>query len=470
MLRSGVNDISGIEFGRSFVNEAIRGTRSHNLPGKAVDMTLLHPHRINRRAVLARSAAAVALAGLVQAGMSPVSGRTPAARDEYAALVDANTGFALDLYRELRAADDGNLLFSPYSISLALAMTYAGAEGETATEMADVLSFDPGDAAIHDAFGTLTADIVARGNAVASDLEGTSALRIANALWGEQSFPFDPAFVEEVATHYDGGLERTDFLNAPDAAREEINSWVEEQTDGRIEAIVPEDVISGLTRLVLANAIAFSSGWRTHFAEEYTGDAPFSLQDGTSVEVPFMFRARSYPYARLDSAHLVELAYAADGFAMTFIMPDEGEFDAVEASLDTDSLQDMVGQLESTQVELFLPRFGFESAASLPDILQALGMTAAFDPEVADFSGMVEGAAAENLFIGDVLHKAFISVDEEGTDAAAATIIATGPVSAPQPEEEPVELAIDRPFLFLIRDTRTGTILFLGRVMNPLGA
>lgn len=431
-------------------------------------MTLRHPHRIDRRALLARSAAAAAFAGALRDGTFSAAAQTPVGQDGFAGLVAANTTFALDLYRELRASADGNLLFSPYSISLALAMTYAGARGETAMQMADTLALDPQDAAIHETLGALTADLVARGNAGGDDDDGGErGLRIANALWGEQSFPFDPAFTGLLETHYDAGLELTDFVDAPDDAREEINDWVAEQTEDRIKDIVPPGAISALTRLVLANAIYFYGVWRSTFDEVNTEDDAFHLIDGTTVDVPFMRQTASFPYAGVEGAQLVELPYEAAGFRMTIILPDEGEFEAFEDGLAQDSLQGMLDSLESTRLRLRLPRFEFDFAASLGDTLRSLGMTDAFDPDRADFSGMIEGDPDEELVISEVLHKAFISVDEEGTEAAAATVVIMETTSAAPEPQEPIELWIDRPFLFAIRDAETGTILFLGRVLDP---
>ncbi len=432
-------------------------------------MTTDQPAHLNRRTLIARSAAAAVFAALAS--------RLPAAAipPEYVSTEDlaaANTAFALDLYRELRQDPAPNLLVSPYSISMALAMTFAGARGETAAQMEEVLGFDVPGLAIDASFAELTGDLLTRGN-VEPDPDrggGENGLRLANALWGEQTLPFSSDVLARLEQHYGAGLQQTDFINAPDAARDEINDWVEEQTEDRIQDIVPEGAITTLTRLVLANAIYFYGSWQHDFDPEATTDEPFHLLDGETVDVPLMYKEREFAYAAVDGLQLVSLPYAGAGLNMTIILPDEGTFEDVEQSLDAATLQAAIDELSMTPLYFWMPKFEFEFATSLATNLKALGMTDAFDPDRADFTGMLdEGADAEDgLVISDVLHKAFIAVDEAGTEAAAATVIMMEATSA-QPEEkpEPIEVRVDRPFLFAIRDRQTGTILFLGRVLDP---
>lgn len=421
-------------------------------------MNTRQPHPLTRRTLLTGSLA-LPLAGLALAPSMSAGAQTPAPDP---AIVAGNTAFALDLYAELGAAAGGNLLFSPFSISQALAMTYAGAVGETAAQMAATLGFDLPAPALGEAFGRLNADLIARG----AGGEGEGALRIANALWGEQTYPFSEAFSAELERSYGAGLQETDFAGAPEAAREEINAWVAEQTEDRIEDIVPEGVITELTRLVLANAIYFYGPWRDTFDSAATEDDTFHLLDGGEVTVPFMFQQETFPYAAGDGWQAIELPYEQEGFAMTILLPDEGTFEDYEAGLDAETLDAALGQLDWREMDLFFPKFQFDFGASVADALKALGMTDAFDGDRADFSGMVDGTPSEELAIGDVLHKAFIGVDEDGTEAAAATAVIVGPTSA-APPEDPLEVRVDRPFLFAIRDTVTGTLLFLGRVMDP---
>jgi serpin B len=400
---------------------------------------------------------------------APIALSATAQQDDIPTLVDGNTTFAFDLYGELRDDSEGNLLFSPYSVSQALAMTYAGAEGETATQMADVLSFTLPEPALHEAFSGLNADLVERGTAEDDPEIGQTAraLHLANGLWGEQTFPFSEDFIAELAQDYGAGLQQTDFINAPEAARQEINGWVAEQTEERIQDIVPEGKITPATVLVLANAIYFYGGWEYPFEPIDTYDHDFFLLDGTTVSVPFMSQQEFLPYLRGNGFQAIEFPYAGSDFAITVILPDEGQFDTVEQGIDPAILNAAIEQLAPTDVRVYLPKFEFTfGTISLVDALQALGMTDAFDPFRADFAGMIEETAADkgSLCISDVLHKAFISVDEEGTEAAAATVVIMGTPIATVPQ---AEVRIDRPFLFAIRDTRTGTLLFLGRVMDP---
>lgn len=383
-------------------------------------------------------------------------------------LVTGNTAFALKLYAALRQDADGNMLVSPYSISQALAMTYAGAKGETATQMAEVLSFTVPQPALHEEFSALNADMITRGNAEANEdnTETARALRIANALWGEQTFPFNPDYDAQIEQYYGAGLQPTDFANAPEEARGEINDWVADQTEDRIENIVPEGSITPDTRLVLANAIWFYGGWAETFSEDSTEDGEFFLTDGSTVTVPFMYNWTHLPYAHGNGFQIVEFPYQGSGFTFTVILPDEGTFDTFEENLDPAALNAAIAQLSTTEVRVYLPKFEFEFGTSLAQTLHALGMEDAFNPDRADFTGMVDGTPPAPLYIGDVLHKAFISVDENGTEAAAATVIIMEAGAAPA-EEDPIDLRIDRPFLFAIRDTQTGTLLFLGRVTNP---
>jgi serpin B len=427
--------------------------------------------QFTRRTLLKGSA--VALPGFA------AGARFSAASDQHEPspdLVDDNSTFALDLYAELRQAADNegrNIFFSPYSVSQALAMVYAGAAGETAGQMADTLSFMLDQPELHEAFSKLNDDLIERGNSEGDPDAGDTArsLHIANALWGEQTYPFSNTYIEDLEQFYGAGLQQTDFINEPEDARDEINDWVADQTQDRIQDIVPEGNITSETRLVLANAIYFASSWYTPFWEDGTEDDDFFLLDDSTVTASFMFLHDHLPYAAGDGFEAVQLAYAGadyspSGFAFTVIMPDEGEFESFEEGLDADVLSDVIDQLSSTEIRLYLPKFTFEFDASLADTLQTMGMTDAFDPSTADFSGMVEGAPPEPLYIGAVLHKAFVSIDEKGTEAAAATVVEMAAGAAP-PEEEPPDVRINRPFLFAIRDTESGTLLFLGRVLDP---
>lgn len=382
-------------------------------------------------------------------------------------LVDGNTAFGFELYGALASQNDGNLFVSPYSVSQALAMTYAGAGGNTAAQMAETMQFLLEQDALPPAFQALNDDLIARGTADADPDNGypPRSLQIANGLWGEQTVPFDPAFSDELAGSYGAGLQPADFLNDPDGAREEINRWVADHTEQRIEDIVPEGAITPATLLVLANAIYFYGGWLHTFSEDRTAGDVFTLVDGAQVTAPFMVQQEFFRYGAGDGYQIVELPYAGSGFVFTVVLPDEGAFGTIEGSLDPAFLDAALASTTSRELILHLPKFEFTSSASLGDTLHAMGMTDAFDPELADFSGMLAPDSRTQIFIGDVLHKAFIAVDERGTEAAAATAVMM--VGAAAPVDEPLEVRIDRPFVFLIQDSQTGTVLFMGRVMDP---
>jgi serpin B len=392
-----------------------------------------------------------------------------ASADQVAAVVDGNTAFGFDLYAALRE-QEGDLFLSPYSISLALAMTYAGARGETAEEMAQTLHFTLPQEQLHPAFNAL--DLVVRGageepeSDASSEMEGDPfVLHVANSLWGERTYEFQDPFLDTLARDYGAGLRLVDFAQAPEEARQAINGWVEEQTEERIKDLIPEGAINTLTRLVLANAIYFKAAWSYPFNEGLTKDAPFQQLDGSQVDVPMMTwtQPERASYAAGDGYQIVALPYEGGSAEMLLIVPDQGQFAAVEAALDADWLDGALDALQMEPLMLTMPRFETESEIGLADTLKALGMPAAFDPNRADFSGM-DGTT--ELYISDVFHKAFVNVDEEGTEAAAATAVVVAVESA-MPAESVVELTVDRPFIFLIREQESGAVLFLGRVVDP---
>jgi len=411
-----------------------------------------------RRLVLLMLAAMLCLSGGL--GVAAQNDATPA-------LVEGNTAFALDLYAVLRSDTSGNLVVSPYSISQALAMTWAGAEGNTASQIASTLHFPLDEPALASAFQQSNEDLTTRGTAGADPDYGYPArsLQLANGLWGEQTFPFDPAFIDHLAEFYGAGLHPADFLHDPEGAREEINGWVAEHTGDKIQNIVPEGALTEGSRLVLANAVYFYGGWLETFDEDKTKDGEFTLVDGATITTPFMHQQAHFGYSAGDGYQVIELPYAGSRFAFTMIVPDAGQFDTVEQGLDTTQLTTAIAGIGRQELILAMPKFEFEYDAALADTLEALGMTDAFDPDLADFDGMLDASAPEPLVIGDVLHKAFIAVDENGTEAAAATAVLMAGAGAPA--GGPLTVDIDRPFVFLIRDTETGTVLFMGRVMDP---
>jgi serpin B len=374
-------------------------------------------------------------------------------------LVDGNSAFAFDLFQALRE-EEGNLFYSPYSISLALAMTYAGARGETEQQMADTLHFLLPQETLHPAFNTLDLELAKRGQEVTEEEGDTFQLNIANSIWGQQNFEFLPEFLDTLALNYGAGLRLVDFINATEEARQAINQWVEDQTEEKIKNLIPEGTLNEMTRLVLANAIYFNAGWMYPFEEANTKDSSFHLLDGSTVTAPFMSQEEEFRYAEGDGYKAVELPYVGGKTSMVILLPEEGQFNTFEESLDSPRVEQIISALQMQNVRLSMPKFEFESAFSLKEILAEMGMPKAFDQ--ADFSGM-DGKM--DLFISEILHKAYVSVDEEGTEAAAATAVIVSLTALP---EAPIEMTLDHPFIFMIRDIETGTILFMGKVMNPV--
>jgi len=378
---------------------------------------------------------------------------------EQALLVEGNSAFAFELYQALKGEED-NLFYSPYSISLALAMTYAGARGETAQQMADTLQFLLEQERLHPAFNWLDAELAKRGEGAAGkDGEGFR-LNIVNAIWGQKDYEFLPSLLDVLAENYGAGLRILDFITETEKSRLTINDWVSDQTEGRIEDLIPQGAINELTRLVLTNAIYFNAAWECPFDEDMTADGLFYLLDGGQVTVPMMKQMESFGYTEGEGYQAVELPYDGGELSMVILLPEAGKFEAFEETLNAQQVDAIISDLQYTEVTLTMPQFEFDSEFSLKDTLAEMGMPIAFSGG-ADFSGMTGNP---ELFISDVVHKAFVAVDEAGTEAAAATAVIMELTAVPEP---PVEVTIDRPFIFLIRDIETGAILFVGRVLNP---
>jgi len=373
--------------------------------------------------------------------------------------VEGNSAFAFDLYQYLRD-EDGNLFYSPFSISLAMAMTYAGARGETEEQMAETLQFLLSQEKLHPAFNALDLLLASRGESAEGTDDKGFRLNIVNAIWGQKDYDFLAEFLDVLAENYGAGLRLLDFINAPEESRITINDWVSEQTEGRIKDLIPQGAIDALTRLVLTNAIYFNAAWLNPFEENLTDDAAFHLLGGGEVTVPMMRQTESFGYAEGEGYQAVELLYDGGELSMVILLPEMGQFEAFEDSLDSDYVDSILSGVDYGQVALTMPKFEFESEFGLVDTLDNMGMPAAFSAQ-ADFSGM---NGTRDLAITDILHKAFVSVDEAGTEAAAATAVIIGETAMPG---EPVEVTVDRPFVFLIRDIKTDSILFIGRVMNP---
>jgi len=378
---------------------------------------------------------------------------------DQALVVEGNSAFAFDLYQALRE-QDGNLFYSPHSISVALAMTYAGARGQTAEQMAATLQFLLEQERLHPAFNWLDAELASRGEGAQGKDDEGFRLNIVNAIWGQKDYGFLTTFLDILAENYGAGLRILDFANETEKSRLAINDWVSDQTEERIEDLIPEGVITSLTRLVLTNAIYFNAAWEYPFDEDVTTEGDFYLLDSGQVSVPMMKQTESFGYTEGEGYQGVELRYDGGELSMVILLPEAGNFQAFEEGLQADQVSDIISGLQPGGVALTMPKFEFDSEFSLTDTLAEMGMPIAFSG-AADFSGMT---GSPDLFISEVIHKAFVSLDEAGTEAAAATAVIMDESATPG---EPTEVTIDRPFIFLIRDIETGAILFVGRVMNP---
>lgn len=370
-------------------------------------------------------------------------------------LVEGNTGFALDLYRALFDGEE-NLFLSPHSLSVVLAMTYAGARGDTETQMAEVLHFDLPQSELHPAFNALE-QTMASGSA--DDAESFQ-LRVVNALWGQQGDSFLDVFLDTLAENYGAGMWLVNFARAEET-RGQINDWGAERTGGRIEELLPAGAVDGATSLVLTNAAHFQAAWLHPFNERATREAAFTLLDGQQVQVPMMEQLAGLNYAEGSGVQAIDLPYAGGELSMVILLPDEGAFKDLATGLDAEQLGAILDGLAPANVRLALPRFSYDAGYELRAALTNLGMSDAFGNR-ADLSGM---DGTHELFIKQVYHQAFVDVDEAGTEAAAASAVVVARKGLPQVDHE---VRVDRPFLFLIRDIETDAILFLGHVVNPV--
>ena len=386
--------------------------------------------------------------------------RTIADPADAALAAEAINDFGLELLRNAAAGE--NAVLSPASIVLALAMARAGAQGDTAVEMDEVLRGAAADAnsgwlnALDAALAMRSGTFKDRFNKDADVL-----LRIANESFGQQGFPLESAYLEALASRFGAGVRLVDFIEHAEDARHQINAWVKDQTEDRIPELLPPGTVDSLTRLVLVNAIYLKAAWHVPFLLEGTKPAAFRGLDGAKVDVPTMHGSSGFRYAEGDGWQAVELPYVGRQLAMLVILPDD--LRAFEARLDGHGLSQITAALEDRLVTLALPRFGIESKVTMNQVLADMGMPLAFDPDKADFDGI--SSADDDLYISAVIHQANIDVDEEGTEAAAATGVVVGTTSA---GPEPVTMTVDRPFLFALRDLETGAILFLGRVVEPM--
>jgi serpin B len=362
--------------------------------------------------------------------------------------------FAVDLYRQL-AIEDGNLFFSPASISTALAMTWVGAGGQTALEAASVLHLNSDREKVLADYSQLL------GGLAGSD--STYTLNVANRLWGQKDFSFNKSYLERIQSCFGGGFQSVDFKSHPDEERLAINQWVARRTEDKIQNLLPAGTVNQDTRLILTNAVYFLGDWLFPFPKNRTKDVDFHLADGSIKSTPTMKLDKNLPYFSDDSLAMVALPYVGDDLEFLVILPHlKNGLPKIEAELNSASLEKNIQALSPKKVDVWLPRLDLSQDFNLGDILKRLGMKQAFSPSEADFSGMSDQG---ELFISSVVHKSFLKVDEQGTEAAAATGVTIGVTSMPSP---PTMFVADHPFLFLIRQKDTGVILFMGRYKNPL--
>lgn len=371
-------------------------------------------------------------------------------------VIAGNTRFALDMYAQLRQGQAANLFFSPASISTALAMTYAGARGQTEAVMAKTMHFDVPQEQLHATFRDLIAGLQKQPD--------KSELTIANRLWGEKSWKFANSFLATTRDHYGAELKTLDFRNDPDGSRQTINKWIEDRTRNRIRELLQKPNVKPDTRLILTNAVYFKAPWRSAFEAGMTQPVPFYLATGEQRDTPMMRQVEYAGHGERHGVQVLEKGYEGGTLSMVVLLPEKRDGLAdLEKRLDAKMLAELLSSTEGQKVDVWLPRFKFEQRVELAKTFKQMGMALAFSDD-ADFSGMTGN---RDLKIDDVIHKAFIAVYEEGTEAAAATAVVMAEITSAGPRPEPKTFRADHPFLFLIRDQATGTILFMGRLSEP---
>ena len=375
-------------------------------------------------------------------------------------VVDANNQFALDYYSQLKKKDSGNIFFSPFSISSALAMTYEGAKGQTAEEMRSVFYFPADDNLRRTEYAAIF-DELNKG-------DKKYKLSTANAIWAQKDYQFLAEYFNRVEKYYGGKANNLDFAKDPEGSRITINNWVEDQTNDKIKDLIPQRVIDALTRLVLTNAIYFKGEWVKQFNVEDTRDENFRISKNNSVKVPMMQRTdedAKFNYAENDKLQILEMPYSGEELSMLVLLPINDDLATLEDLLSTKKLSGWKKDLEEQRVKVFIPKFKFETKCFMADDLKTMGMPKAFQWPGADFSGM---DGTKNLYIGQVIHQAFVEVNEEGTEAAAATAVVMLEGAAPGQKTPKIPVfRADHPFIFLIQEKASGNILFMGRVVNP---
>ncbi len=376
--------------------------------------------------------------------------------EDLASLAAANTDFGVALYRQV-AKPGENVFFSPFSVTQAFSMVYAGARGNTEQQMRQALRFPLAQEQLHPAMNALDLVLQSRAEPKPEQKGKPPEFRVVNATWGQKGFVFEPDYLDVLALHYGAGLRAVDFQRDTETLRTQINDWVAGQTEDRIQDLLPKGFVTPDTRLVLVNALYFKGEWAHPFEPKRTASATFHLLDGGQKDVKMMERMGALARMQGDGFKGLALPYVGKAFRMVIIVPDSGRFEEVEARLSAPFLDTVRQQLRNDEVVLRLPKFQVESGFALPDAMKALGMVDAFN-DSADLSGI---SSQGNLVISGAQHKAFLAVDELGTEAAAATGIGVVDTSVPP------TITVDRPFLFLIEDVETKSVLFLGRLVTP---
>ncbi|MGA3013145.1 MAG: serpin family protein [Bacteroidales bacterium] len=374
------------------------------------------------------------------------------------AIAEGNNKFAFKLYNELKNKSDKNIIYSPFSISTALAMVYAGARNETADQIRQVMNFQPGEQ-----FNLEYKNFL---KTLSDSSQNHIKLNIANGLWVQENFNFYDSYLGLVTTNYDSELKRVDFINkdARERATVDINTWIEHKTNGKIRDILDRNSLDSFTRMVLVNAIYFYGDWAQPFQQEFTHPQDFFLSEQSHVNVPFVNRIARYNYYEDSTIKAIEIPYKDNKASMLIFLPnDRNGIAGFDMLFDYKYYVKVIDNLQSNEVSLAFPKFTTTYHKELEDILPNMGMPLAFSPLNADFSGMCD--IREHLYIKKVIHQAFIKVTEEGTEAAAATVVIMKAGSARIINIK--HFIADHPFIFLIKDNTTGSILFFGKLMNP---
>jgi serpin B len=398
----------------------------------------------------------------IEGNLSQAATITPAGISENS-VPEANNRFSASLYRQLAAGDTpGNIFFSPFSISSALAITYEGAHGTTADEIRSVFFFPANKITMREGYATE--------NAAINSGDTGYTLNTANALWADKTDVLLPTYSVIAEKYYGANTTNLDFVNQPEASRKTINTWVADQTNDKIPDLLPPGTIDSLTRLVITNAVYFKGTWENQFDANLTTDTTFITSDGSQDTVKMMQQTGKdaiYPYAETSDVQMLSLPYTTKngkGLSMVLLLPRHNNLSAAVPYLDSVNLKSLEKSASVRQVKVYIPKFKIETQYSLKKTLSSMGMPTAFS-DSADFSGM---DGTKNLNISDVVHKAYIEVNEEGTEAAAATGVVMGTGAAAPGTELPIPIfRADHPFIFLIQDNSNGTILFVGRVADP---